>query len=89
MKAGIGFVVLFVFFQKCFGSKILFLVPLPSKSHLLLSSELIRELVNRGHEVTVVAPFEFPDPPKGLSTILLPNNIQDFVSKLINFLLSI
>ena len=39
------------------GAKILGLFPLPGKSHFIVSSVLLKELANRGHQVTVFSPF--------------------------------
>lgn len=69
--------------QLCSGSKILFLIPMPSKSHFILGDELIRALSKRGHEVTVVSPFQFPNPPKGVSSVILPEMSHVFGRKLI------
>jgi glucuronosyltransferase len=39
------------------GARILGLFPLPGKSHMRVNSALVKELANRGHEVTVVSPY--------------------------------
>ena len=44
------------------GAKILGIFPLPGKSHFIVSSALLRELANRGHQVTVFSPFPEKSP---------------------------
>jgi hypothetical protein len=39
------------------GARILGLFPLPSHSHFAVPSALLKELANRGHQVTVYSPF--------------------------------
>ncbi|GLV43697.1 UDP-glycosyltransferase family 35 member B1 [Carabus blaptoides fortunei] len=41
----------------CDGARILSIFPVPSPSHNILATRLTKELVNRGHEVTLVSPF--------------------------------
>ncbi|CAH1153876.1 unnamed protein product [Phaedon cochleariae] len=40
------------------SAKILGIFPIPSRNHFVTGSRLMRELANRGHQVTVVSPFE-------------------------------
>jgi len=44
------------------GAKILGIFPLPGKSHFIVSSALLKELANRGHQVTVFSPFPEKSP---------------------------
>lgn len=44
------------------ASKILLLAPFPGPSHWLMLKHIIRELVDRGHEVTAIASIKFNDP---------------------------
>ena len=39
------------------SAKILGLFPMPSKSHTAVNVAIVKELAERGHEVTVVSPF--------------------------------
>ena len=48
--------------QGAHGAKILGVFPLPGKSHFAVSSSLMKELANRGHQVTVVSPFPEKSP---------------------------
>nr|XP_023012471.1 UDP-glucuronosyltransferase 2C1-like isoform X1 [Leptinotarsa decemlineata] len=50
----------------CLGNslKILVVFPLPGPSHFILGNSLARGLVEAGHEVTIVSPFEDKNPPK-------------------------
>lgn len=51
-------------------SKILGVFPSPGYSQFILAESLMSELANRGHEVTVIAPFEPKTPVKNYRTIL-------------------
>jgi glucuronosyltransferase len=44
------------------GAKILGIFPLPGKSHFTVSSALLKELANKGHQVTVLSPFPEKSP---------------------------
>lgn len=52
-------------------SKILGVFPSPGYSQFILAKSLMTELARRGHEVTVIAPFEPKTPVKNYRTILL------------------
>lgn len=41
----------------CSGARILGIVLMPSKSHDILVSRLLKELAERGHKVTYITPF--------------------------------
>lgn len=49
--------VLWLFLNVAFGAKILGVFPSPGYSQFILAERLMMELVNRGHEVTVISPF--------------------------------
>jgi glucuronosyltransferase len=61
------------------GAKILGLFPLPSKSHFAVSSALIKELANRGHQVTVYSPFPEKSPIPNYTNIDTGANRDDFL----------
>jgi len=44
------------------GAKILGIFPLPGKSHFIVFSALLKEMANRGHQVTVYSPFPEKSP---------------------------
>ncbi|KDR22771.1 UDP-glucuronosyltransferase 2C1, partial [Zootermopsis nevadensis] len=44
------------------GARILGLFPLPGRSHFIFSESLVKELANRGHQVTVLSPFPQKSP---------------------------
>ncbi|KAJ3631053.1 hypothetical protein MTP99_012208 [Tenebrio molitor] len=46
------------------SAKILGVFPMSARSHYILGSSLMRELAERGHDVTVVSPFGEENPPK-------------------------
>ena len=58
------------------GARILAVFPIHSKSHFNVDSAVVKELANRGHEVTVVSPFPEENP--------LPN-YKDIVLKGVSF----
>lgn len=37
---------------------------MPGKSHYFLGSSLMKALAEAGHDVTIIAPFSEPNPPK-------------------------
>ncbi|KAK6621421.1 hypothetical protein RUM44_001228 [Polyplax serrata] len=65
-------------FQLCWASKILFLIPMPSKSHFNLGDRVTRELVQRGHEVTLMSTQKMENPPKNLTEIVVSLNEEQF-----------
>lgn len=50
-------VVLWFFLNGSLGAKILGVFPSPGYSQFILAERLMMELVNKGHEVTVISPF--------------------------------
>ncbi|KAJ3642482.1 hypothetical protein Zmor_025265 [Zophobas morio] len=63
MKIFVALVCLVVFHSsKC--AKILGVFPMPSPSHYILGSSLMKGLAEQGHDVTVIAPFVEKNPPK-------------------------
>lgn len=57
--------------EHCNGAKILGVFPYPSKSHHILGKTLLKELANRGHEVTMISAFPLKDPPKNYKDVTL------------------
>lgn len=53
------------------SSRILFLFPSPSKSHLIVVKGLSTALAERGHDVTVVSPFPLEKPMKNYRDIIV------------------
>lgn len=45
-------------------ARILGVFPLPGKSHYILGSALMKELAERGHDVTIITPFTEKEKPK-------------------------
>ena len=56
------------------GSRILFLFPTPSKSHMVIAHSLSRALAEKGHDVTVVSPFPLNKSLKNHREIVIPFN---------------
>ncbi|XP_050101203.1 UDP-glucosyltransferase 2-like [Anopheles aquasalis] len=54
------------------GYKILFLAPFPGPSHWLMMKHFIRELADRGHEVTCITAFQYGEPaPPNYTEVLI------------------
>lgn len=67
------------------ASRILFLFPSPSKSHLIVVKGLSTTLAERGHDVTVVSPFPLDKPMKNYRDIKLevPQAMQELSSQMV------
>lgn len=53
------------------GYRILGVFPAPAYSHYSLASRLMKALAEKGHDVTIVAPFKEKNPPKNYREIVL------------------
>lgn len=53
------------------GHKVLFLVPFTGPSHWLMLKHFIRELTDRGHEVTCITSFKFGEPLSNYTEVLI------------------
>jgi glucuronosyltransferase len=64
------------------ASRILFLFPSPSESHLIVVKGLSTTLAERGHDVTVVSPFPLKKPMKNYRdiTVEIPQDMHDLKS---------
>lgn len=67
------------------GSRILFLFPSPSQSHLIVVKGLSTTLAERGHDVTVVSPFPLKKPMKNYRDIKIevPQDMLDLNSEMV------
>lgn len=63
------------------SSKILGVFPSPGYSQFILAERLMTELANRGHEVTVICPFQPKKPVKNYKTILVDGMLEEFRCK--------
>jgi glucuronosyltransferase len=77
--------------HRAHAAKILGIFPLPVKSHFIVSSVLLKELANRGHQVTVFSPFPEKSPIPNYTNIditlrrdelLNTTGTTDYVNKL-------
>lgn len=59
-------------------SKILGVFPSPGYSQFILAERLMTELANRGHEVTVICPFQPNKPVKNYETIVVDGMLEEF-----------
>ena len=57
-KTILGISIVAISLNVVLGAKILGLFPLPINSHRNLYTPLVQELVQRGHHVTVISPYE-------------------------------
>jgi len=55
--------------------KILVVVPVPSKSHVILFENLVMELGARGHQVTYVSAHKLPKQTPNVKEIIVPIKI--------------
>ncbi|RZC41856.1 UDPGT and/or Glyco tran 28 C domain containing protein [Asbolus verrucosus] len=76
------FVFVFCLIYTVQTARILGVFPLPGKSHYFLGSALMRELAEKGHDVTVISAFGEKNPPKGGSyTDILLTGIPEEMEK--------
>jgi glucuronosyltransferase len=59
------------------SARILGLYPLPSKSHMAVNLAIVKELVERGHEVTVVSPLPEKSENPNYKNIALDEHILE------------
>lgn len=76
MKIWFTIVILLLLFSSTFASKILFLFPTPSKSHMIVVHALSTALAEKGHQVTVVTPFPLEKELKNHREITVPISVE-------------
>lgn len=72
MKTVITIVIILLVSEMSVGSRILFLFPSPSKSHVIVAQGLSTTLAEKGHEVTFVSSFPLSKPMKNYRDIVSP-----------------
>lgn len=60
------------------SSRILFLYPTPSKSHMLVAHSLSTSLAKRGHEITMLSAFPLDKEVQNHRDIVVPFDDKDF-----------
>ncbi|KAM3962159.1 UDP-glycosyltransferase UGT5-like [Aphomia sociella] len=65
-----------VMINLCSAYKILVIFPFPSKSHSILGDNLVKPLLQAGHEVTYITPFPIKYPHKNLKQVDVRENIE-------------
>jgi hypothetical protein len=75
-----GLLLSIFFAHRAHGAKILGIFPLPGKSHFIVSSVLLKELANRGHQVTVFSPFPEKSPITNYTNIDITLRRDDFLN---------
>lgn len=85
MKFALSLAILLLTCEISLASRILFLFPSPSKSHLIVVQGLSTALAERGHDVTVVSPFPLSKPMKNYRDIKSPlsDAVQDISSDMV------
>lgn len=69
--------------------KILGIFPFPILSHYLWVQHFLQELLNRGHELTIITNFKFKEPHPNLTEILIdpmfdvPKNCKSFLFNIV------
>lgn len=76
-------ILFFALFWRVETSKILGVFPLATGSHYNLYSQLMKGLAEAGHEVTMVSPYRFKEPPKRgkYRDLVLDGFAEDFERK--------
>lgn len=72
------FLIILATLSEVFSSKILFLFPTPTKSHMIVAHALSTTFAERGHEVTVLSPFILSKKIPNHREILVPFNDEIF-----------
>ncbi|XP_045474744.1 UDP-glycosyltransferase UGT5-like isoform X2 [Harmonia axyridis] len=85
MKIGGQLGVLLLFLTWVESAKILGVFHMPSPSHYMSCSTLMKILAEKGHDVTVVAAFKEKDPPKNYKQIYLPGLQEKLKDNSINW----
>ena len=66
----------------CEGGKIMFWMPVGSKSMKITYMPMLEELAKRGHEITVVHPHKSKQSAKGIIEILSSDKVDKFLNDL-------
>ncbi|KAK5642054.1 hypothetical protein RI129_008221 [Pyrocoelia pectoralis] len=66
------------------GARILGVFQMPSYSHYQLGDRILKELAARGHEVTIISPFEEKEKIKNVRKIVIENVLEVFASKAVD-----
>lgn len=85
MKFLLSVFTLFFFSETSLGSRIIFLFPVMSKSHLIVVHGLSTTLAAKGHDVTVVSPFPLAEPAENHREIKSPltQEAQDIINEMV------
>lgn len=62
------------------GAKILGIFHMTAYSHYQLGDRILKELAERGHEVTVITPFAEKEPTKNFKTVVLTGLVEEHES---------
>ncbi|KAF2905635.1 hypothetical protein ILUMI_00537 [Ignelater luminosus] len=76
MGKSIQFLIFVLFICAVNSAKILGVFHIPAYSHYQLGDKLLKELAARGHEVTVITPYEEKTPVKNFKQVLLTGAIE-------------
>lgn len=84
MKAHIFQILLVAFIIESVASlKLLLVFPAGARSHYNLGNALGKGLANLGHEVTLIAPFSEPNPPKNFKQIVFEDSLKKYIGMFI------
>lgn len=64
------------------GAKILGIFHMPSYSHYQLGDSILKELAEKGHEVTVITPYAEKTPVKNFKSVVLTGTADEMESML-------
>jgi hypothetical protein len=70
------------------SARILGVFPVASPSHYILGNSLLKGLAEKGHDVTMVSPYDDENPPKNgwYRSIVLTGNAEERQREFISFL---
>lgn len=60
------------------GARILGIFPMPAHSHFSVGFRLLKELADRGHQVTMVSPYPQKTPIKNYKDVSLADTVEPF-----------
>lgn len=67
---------LFMLVQNGQAANVLAIFPMPTPSHNILAKAIVRELLNRGHKVTMITAFPMEDKPENYTEIFIDELLE-------------
>lgn len=70
--------------SSCYGARILSITSMPSRSHAILMERLLRELADKGHQITHIAVMPPSKPVPNMEVIYVPG-VRDAMMSMCHF----